>query len=174
MRGMYRLLRRLAEDQCPRLRCFSGKALSVQCRAPMQHLRTPAGGTVPAIHLRLARRQQPASRMDAAGPGAFDFASGKFSVAVHSGPCGGPGRRTAERQGDPEAEGVLSEEPSPADFSNRRRMYRLRSTASSNRHGGAAVARRAAVVLNDDASVKMRRHRASEASGARTALTAAR
>src|SRR5258707_14744221 len=95
----------------------------------------------------MACRQQPASRMDAAGQGEFDFASGKFSMADNSGPCCGCGRCTAERQGDPVAEKFLPRESSPADFSNRRRMGRLRATAISNRNGGAFVGRQESVDL---------------------------
>lgn len=111
--------------------------------------------------------------MDAAGQVELDLAAGKLSMAGNSGPRCGRGRCAAERQGAPVAEKVLPQESSPAAFSNRRRMDRLWSTAISNRNGGAAFARRAAVDLTDDVSMKMRKHHAIAANGARTALAAA-
>jgi hypothetical protein len=74
-------------------------------------------------------------------------------------PCRGRGRRAAEGQGDPVAERILSGQSSPADFSNRRRMERLRATTISNRNGGPAVARRTTEVLTGDLSVRMRGQR---------------
>src|SRR3984893_17051595 len=85
--------------------------------------------------------------MDAAGQGEFDSACLKLSMAGNSGPCCGRGRRTTEGQGDQLAEGVLSAEPTPADFSDRRRMDCVWPAAIPDRNGGAAVERQESMDL---------------------------
>jgi hypothetical protein len=101
---------------------------------------------MPAVRVWMACRQKSSPRMDAARQGEFDFAAGKLSMARHSSPCRGCGRRAAERQGHQLAERLLSKDSSPFDLSDGRRMDCLWATAISDRNGRAAVERQASMV----------------------------
>src|SRR5258708_30998034 len=100
---------------------------------------------MPAIHLRVACRQQPASRMDASGQGESDSAGLELSMAGNSGPCCGRGWPAPEGESDQLAEGILPAEPTAADLSDRRRMDCVWAPAIPDRNGGAAVERQESV-----------------------------